>query len=112
MRGVNKQILVGHLGSDPELKTLASGKKVCSVSIATTEKWSGANGEVEYTEWHSLVFWGGLAEVITKYGKKGTSIYVEASLRTRKYPGDGGEEKSIKESHVKELTLLGNTKDA
>ncbi|MCE7997062.1 MAG: single-stranded DNA-binding protein [Roseivirga sp.] len=113
MRGVNKQILVGNLGSDPELKQLANGRKVCNVSLATNEQWTGPSGEsIEHTEWHNLVFWGGLADIISQYGKSGNPIYVEATLRTRKYSGEGGEERSIRESHVKEITLLGDNKVA
>ena len=90
MSGVNKAIVVGHLGKDPEVKFTTGGSAVCNFSIATTEKFkdkSGANQE--RTEWHRIVVWGKLAEICGEYLKKGSQAYVEGILRTREWEKDG-----------------------
>ncbi len=85
-RGVNKVILVGTLGKDPEIRYTQSGTAVTEVSIATNESWKDKNGEKqERTEWHRITFWGKLAEIAGEYLKKGAQVYVEGSLRTEKY---------------------------
>lgn len=90
MAGVNKVILIGNLGKDPELRTMESGAKVASFTLATTESYKNKNGEkVDQTEWHNVVFWGPVADVIEKYLKKGSKIFVEGKLRTRSYEKDG-----------------------
>ncbi|MEP4532404.1 MAG: single-stranded DNA-binding protein [Cyclobacteriaceae bacterium] len=91
MAGVNKVILVGNLGRDPEVRHLESGVAVASFSIATTETYKDRNtGErKDQTEWHNIVLWRGLAEVAEKYLKKGSQIYVEGKLRTRSWEKDG-----------------------
>ena len=90
-KGVNKCILVGHLGNDPEVKYMPSGGAVTNVSLATTESWKDkSSGEkVERTEWHRLVFFGKLAEIVGEYVRKGSQIYVEGKLKTRKWDKDG-----------------------
>ena len=90
-KGVNKCILVGHLGNDPEVKYMPSGGAVTNVSLATTESWKDkTSGEkVERTEWHRLVFFGKLAEIVGEYVRKGSQIYVEGKLKTRKWDKDG-----------------------
>lgn len=86
---VNKVILIGFLGSDPEVKTLDSSVKVARVSLATSESYTDKSGKkVENTEWHNLVIWRGLAEVVEKYTKKGSQIYVEGKLKTSSYEKD------------------------
>ena len=86
---VNKVILIGFLGSDPEVKTLDSGVKVARVSLATSESYTDKSGKkVENTEWHNLVIWRGLADVVEKYTKKGSQIYVEGKLKTSSYEKD------------------------
>jgi single-strand DNA-binding protein len=91
MAGVNKVILIGNLGKDPEVRHLDNGASVANFSIATTETYKDRNsGErVDQTEWHNIVLWRGLAEVAEKYLKKGDSIYVEGKLRTRSWEKDG-----------------------
>ena len=90
MAGVNKVILIGNLGRDPEVRHLEGGASVANFPIATTESYKDKSGNrVEQTEWHNIVMWRGLAEVAEKYLKKGISIYVEGKLRTRSYEKDG-----------------------
>jgi single-strand DNA-binding protein len=91
MASVNKVIIVGNLGADPETRYTPGGDAVTSIRIATTDKWKDkASGEMkEQTEWHRVSFWGRLAEVAGEYLKKGSQVYVEGQLRTRKYDKDG-----------------------
>ena len=90
MAGVNKVILIGNLGRDPEVRHLEGGASVANFPIATTESYKDKNGNrVEQTEWHNIVMWRGLADVAEKFLKKGMSIYVEGKLRTRSYDKDG-----------------------
>ncbi|MBX2952003.1 MAG: single-stranded DNA-binding protein [Leadbetterella sp.] len=86
MAALNKVLLIGNLGADPEVKTLPSGDKVASIRLATTETYKNKNGErMEDTEWHRVEFWGGLAGIVEQYVKKGDSLYVEGRIRTEKY---------------------------
>ena len=87
MASVNKVILVGNLGRDPEMRTFPSGDQICNVRIATTDRWKDKqSGEMrEHTEWHSVIFNGRLAEIAGQYLRKGSQVYVEGSLRTRKW---------------------------
>lgn len=90
MSGVNKVILVGRLGKDPEVRNLENGAVVANFSIATSEKYTDRAGEKkEVTEWHNIVLWRGLAEVAQKYLHKGDMVYVEGKLRTRSWEKDG-----------------------
>ena len=91
MASVNKVIIVGNLGGDPETRYTPSGDAVTNIRVATTDKWKDkASGEMkEQTEWHRISFWGRLAEVAGEYLKKGSQVYIEGSLRTRKYDKDG-----------------------
>jgi single-strand DNA-binding protein len=110
MASVNKVILVGNLGRDPEVRTFPSGDRVANCTMATAESWKDKNtGErKELTEWHRLVFRGGLAGIVEQYLRKGSQIYVEGSIRTRKYTDKDGAEKSITEISVNEMTMLGS----
>lgn len=91
MSGVNKVILVGRLGKDPEVRTLDNGKSVATFSLATSESYKDKSGErKENTQWHNIVVWQGLAEVAGKYLKKGSQLYVEGKLNNRSYEKDGG----------------------
>ncbi len=110
MASVNKVILVGNLGRDPEVRTFPSGDRVANCTMATTESWKDKNsGErKELTEWHRLVFRGGLAGIVEQYLRKGSQIYVEGSIRTRKYTDKDGAEKQITEISVNEMTMLGS----
>ena len=90
MAGVNKVILLGRLGRDPELRTTQSGQSVCNFSVATSEKWKDKQGEAqERTEWHNIVAWAKLAEICAEYLSKGSQAYIEGKLQTTKYEKDG-----------------------
>ncbi|NEV64887.1 single-stranded DNA-binding protein [Thiorhodococcus minor] len=95
MAGVNKVILIGNLGADPEVRYMPSGDAVANVSIATSETWKDRNtGErQERTEWHRVVFFGKVAEIVKQYLRKGSKIYVEGKLRTRKWQGQDGQDR-------------------
>lgn len=107
---VNKVILLGHTGKDPEVKEVA-GTKVANISLATTEKgYTLQNGTQvpDRTEWHSLVFWKGLAEVVEKFVKKGSQIYIEGKIKTRQYEDKTGSKRYVTEIFVDKLELLGS----
>ena len=109
MASVNKVIIVGNLGRDPEMRTFPSGDQVANVRIATTDKWRDKNtGESkEATEWHSVVFNGRLAEIVGQYLKKGSQVYVEGSLRTRKWTDQSGQERYTTEIRADGMQMLG-----
>lgn len=109
MRGVNKVIVLGNVGQDPELKNLPSGSAVCNVSIATTERWKDKqSGESkEATEWHRVTFYGRLAEIAAEYLRKGSQAYVEGSLRTRKWQDKSGADRYTTEIIANEMQMLG-----
>jgi single-strand DNA-binding protein len=94
-RGVNKVILIGNLGADPEVRYMPSGDAVANVRLATSDSWKDKNtGEMqERTEWHRVVFFGRLAEIVKQYLHKGSKIYVEGKLRTRKWQGQDGQDR-------------------
>ncbi len=107
-RGINKVILVGTLGKDPEVRYSQSGSAIASVSVATNEKWKDKNGEMqERTEWHRVKFFGRLAEIAGEYLKKGGQVYVEGSLRTEKYTDKQGVEKYSTDIIANEMQMLG-----
>lgn len=108
MASLNKVTLIGNLGRDPEMKYMPSGEAVANVAIATTEKWKDKNtGEQkEATEWHRVSFFGRLAEIVGQYCVKGSSVYIEGSLKTRKYTDKDGVEKYATEITAKELKML------
>ncbi|WP_018953705.1 single-stranded DNA-binding protein [Thioalkalivibrio sulfidiphilus] len=108
-RGVNKVILVGNLGSDPEVKYMPSGGALARVNLATTESWKDKNsGErQERTEWHRVVFFGRLAEIAGEYLKKGSQVYVEGSLRTNKWQGQDGQDRYTTEIIASDMQMLG-----
>ncbi len=110
MASVNKVILVGNLGRDPETRYMPNGDAITNVSIATTLKWkSKDSGEsVEETEWHRVVFKGRLAEIAGEYLKKGRSVYVEGRLKTRKWTDKEGQERYTTEIIATEMQMLGN----
>ena len=108
MAGVNKVILVGNLGSDPEVRTIESGAKVANFSIATSERFKDKNGNpVERTEWHNIVLWRGLAEIAEKYLKKGSQVFIEGKLRTRSWDDQNGNKRYTTEVLGDNMTLLG-----
>lgn len=103
---INKATLLGNVGRDPEIRHMANGDAVANVSLATTEKWKDKNGErQEKTEWHRLVFFGKLADIVDKYVHKGSLIYVEGKLTTRKWEKDGVERYTT-EINCNEMKLL------
>jgi single-strand DNA-binding protein len=104
-KGINKVMLLGHLGKDPEVRVLQSGISVANVSIATTEKRKIDGEWQDQTEWTRLVFWDKLAEIATQYLQKGSKIFIEGKLKTRSYE-QNGETKYITEVHVNELVML------
>jgi single-strand DNA-binding protein len=108
MASVNKVIIVGKLGRDPEMRAFPSGDRVANVTIATTDKWKDKQtGELkEATEWHRVVFNGRLAEVAGEYLHKGSQVYVEGSLRTRKWTDQQGVEKYVTEIRADNLQML------
>jgi len=106
-RGVNKVILVGNLGQDPELRHTGTGTAVCNLRLATNESYKDASGEwVERTEWHSIVAWGRLGEVCGEYLKKGSQVYFEGSLQTRQYDDKDGVTKYSTEIKAREMMML------
>lgn len=114
MPSLNKAMIIGHLGSEPELKYTPSGTAVLSISCASSYKWKNkANGQDEQqTEWHRLVFWGKLAEVVTQYARKGDPIYVEGRLETRKWIDKKNVDHYTTEIIVSQMQLLGNRGNA
>ena len=109
MASVNKVILVGNLGRDPEIRYLPSGEPVANITIATSSKYKGKTGEmVEETEWHRVTFFGKLAEIVGQYLKKGRSVYVEGRIKTRKYTDKDGVEKYATDIIANEMQMLGS----
>lgn len=114
MASVNKVIIVGNLGRDPEIRTFPSGDQVANVTIATTDRWRDKNsGEnKEATEWHRVVFNGRLAEIVGQYLRKGAQVYVEGSLRTRKWTDQAtGQERYATEIRADSMQMLGQRQD-
>jgi single-strand DNA-binding protein len=112
-RGVNKVILVGNLGQDPELRYTGGGTAVCNLRLATNESYKDANGEwVEKTEWHSVVAWARLAEICNEYLHKGSQVYFEGSLQTRSYEDRDGNTRYTTEIKAREMMLLGGRDDS
>ena len=110
MASVNKVIVVGNLGRDPEMRSFPSGDQIANVTIATTDKWKDKQtGEMkEATEWHRIVFNGRLAEIAGQYLRKGSQVYVEGSLRTRKWTDKDGIEKFTTEIRADQMQMLGS----
>jgi single-strand DNA-binding protein len=109
-RGVNKVILVGHLGKDPEVRYAPSGQAIANVTIATSDSWKDKNtGEKqERTEWHRVVFFSRLAEIVGEYLKKGSQVYVEGRLQTRKWQDKDGNDRYTTEIVANEMQMLGS----
>jgi single-strand DNA-binding protein len=109
MASVNKVIIVGNLGADPETRFLPSGDAVANIRVATTDRWKDkASGEMkETTEWHRIAFFGRLAEIAGEYLKKGSQVYVEGSLRTRKWQDKDGQDRYSTEIRGEVMQMLG-----
>ena len=109
MSGVNKVILIGNLGKDPEVKYLESGVAVANITLATTENYKNKEGEkVSQTVWHDIVLWRGLAEIAEKYLKKGSSVYIEGKIRNRKWEDKEGITRYKNEILADNITMLGS----
>ena len=108
-RGVNKVILIGNLGADPEVKYLPNGNAVANVTIATTESWKDKQSgeQKDKTEWHRVVFFRRLAEIAGEYLKKGSQVYVEGKLQTRKWQDKNGNDRYTTEIIANEMQMLG-----
>ncbi|WP_428327492.1 single-stranded DNA-binding protein [Mucilaginibacter sp.] len=111
MSGVNKVILVGHLGKDPEARSLEGGVSVVSFPLATSESFNKDGRKVEQTEWHNIVMWRGLADVAAKFLQKGKLVYIEGKLRTRSFEDKEGVKKYTTEVVAENFTLLGRKTD-
>ena len=112
-RGVNKVILIGNLGQDPELRYTSSGTAVCNMRLATNESYKNRDGEmVEKVEWHSVVAWARLAEICGQYLQKGSQVYFEGSLQTRSWEDQDGNKRYSTEVKVREMTMLGGRDQA
>lgn len=111
MSGVNKVILVGHLGKDPEIRYLDNNVSVASFPLATSENFNRDGKRVEQTEWHTVVLWRGLADVAAKYLTKGKLVYIEGRLRTRSYEDKEGIRRYSTEIVAENFTLLGRKSD-
>ena len=109
MRGINKVILIGNCGADPEPRATAAGGQVTNVRLATSESWKDKNtGQMqERTEWHRVVFFGRLAEIAAEYLRKGSKVYVEGSIRTRKWQDKEGRDQYTTEIVANEMQMLG-----
>ena len=109
MAGVNKVIIVGHLGNDPEIRTMPNGDAVANISVATSESWNDRNtGERrEVTEWHRIVFYRRQAEICGEYLRKGSQVYVEGRLKTRKWQDQNGQDRYTTEIQGDVMQMLG-----
>lgn len=111
MNGVNKVILVGNLGKDPEIRNLEGGNKVANFTLATSEAYKDKSGQrIENTEWHNVVVWKGLADIAEKYLKKGSTIYLEGKLRTRSWEDKDKVKRYTTEIVADSFTMLGGKK--
>ncbi len=107
---VNKVMIVGRLGNDPELKTLSSGSAVCNFSVATSERWTDKEGQKqEKTEWHRIVTWGRQAELCGKYLSKGRQVFIEGKLQTRSWEDQQGQKRYTTEVVCNNVQFLGST---
>ena len=112
MSGVNKVILVGHLGSEPEIRYTQGGTPVGNFRLATTERWTSKSGERgERTEWHRVVVWGRLAEICSEYLGKGKQVYIEGRLQTRQWQDKDGNNRYTTEINASNMVMLGKAGD-
>ena len=114
MKGVNRAIILGTLGQDPDVKYLASGDPVCNISVATNESWTDKNTQqkVEKTEWHRIVVFGKLAKICADYLKKGSQVYFEGKIQTRKWQDQTGNDRYSTEIVANEMQMLGGRPDS
>ena len=110
---LNKVILIGRLGRDPELRYMANGAAVCNFSVATSESWKDKNGQrQESTEWHNVTMYRKLSEIAGKYLTKGSQVYLEGKIQSRKYQGKDGIERTAYEIIANEMKMLGGNSQA
>lgn len=110
---LNKVILIGRLGRDPEIRYMTNGESVCNLSLATSEHWTDRSGNrVERTEWHNVTFYRRLAEVAAQYLRKGGQVYIEGRIQSRKYQGKDGIERTAYDIIGSELKMLGRSRNA
>ncbi len=111
-RSVNKVVLIGNLGKDPELRYAPSGAAVVNFSLATSEQWKDQEGNPqEKTSWHNIVMWGKLAEIAAEYLKKGNKVYVEGRIQYRDYEGKDGNKRYVTEIVANDLVMLGSRQE-
>jgi len=111
-RGVNKVILIGNIGADPELRYTPSGTAVTNFNMATNENWTDNSGDrQERTEWHRIVVWGRLAEICNQYLRKGSKIYIEGRLQTRSWEGQDGQKRYTTEVVARDMQILDSRED-
>ena len=109
---LNKVILIGRLGKDPEVRYMPNGEAVCNFSVATSEKYTDKNGQrQEVTEWHNVTMYRKLAEIAGQYLKKGSQVYLEGRIQSRKYQGKDGVERTAYDIIVNEMKMLGGGSD-
>ena len=111
MAGVNKAILVGNLGADPEMRQTQKGQSVANFNLATTRTWTKDGEKREETEWHRVIAWDRLAEICGEYLKKGSSVYIEGRLQTRAWEDDAGVKRYTTEVVAFEMQMLGRKED-
>lgn len=110
-RGLNKVMIIGHLGRDPEMRYTPSGRPVTTFSVATSRSWNTSDGERRSdTEWFNVVAWGSLAEICKQYLAKGQQVYIEGRLQTRRWEDDNGNKRTTVEVVAKEMIMLGDRK--
>ncbi|NIS82138.1 MAG: single-stranded DNA-binding protein [Anaerolineales bacterium] len=111
-RGLNKVMIIGHLGRDPEMRYTPSGRPVTTFSVATNRSWTSSNGERhEETEWFNIVSWGSLAEICNQYLRKGQQVYIEGRLQTRRWEDNEGNKHFTTELVAKEMIMLGDRRE-
>lgn len=111
-RGLNKVMLIGHLGRDPEMRYTPSGRPVTTFSVASNRSWKTSDGETRSeTEWFNIVAWGSLAEICNQYLHKGQQVYIEGRLQTRRWEDDEGNKRSTTEVVAREMIMLGDRRD-
>ena len=109
MASLNKVILIGNLGKDPEMKYVPSGDPVCNFSIATSESWTDKSGtKQERTEWHNIVVWRKLAEICQRYLTKGSKVYIEGRIQSREYDAKDGSKRRVTEIVANQMVMLGS----
>lgn len=113
MASLNKAMIIGNLGKDPEIRTTPSGQSMATFSVATSEKYKNKSGEQEErTEWHNIVLWGKLAEIAAQYLTKGKTVYIEGRVQTRKWEGKDGQDRYTTEIVGDKMQMLGGRGDA